>query len=365
MKKLSKPICIVICENFLKELQHVIEVENLQNIIAKTIPSCEFHLRDDWEEIIKKINQYREKYHVILLGGSCIIGLGSVPKEFHDLEYYRIECRDLFLNKSLLQKYVKEGAYIAIPNWLTNWKENIKTYGINQDIILSSFKDISKIALLDTGIYEGIEENLKEFSEYLQIPYEIIPIGLDFFTLHLKNILLEHEMKQILTEKKDEKLEQVISLLGVDSPSIENEEVGHVFILVTIWDDKIGPNLINFYPKKFPSKMEPDEISFQLFRAVESIYGKEKIKHAKGFSLEIDNIDMQGYLFFDKVLDPEARGKERQFMLAVLAPKINYFESMKISEILKMLSNKIKEDIDWNIIDYWEKVTNVLTNPVI
>jgi len=367
VKKISKPICIVICEHYLGELQSVIEIEKLQDIVPKTIPSCELHVREGWEDIIDNIGQLEKEYHIILFGGSCIVGLGDLPKELVNVDYYRIECRGLFVNKSLLKKFVTPGVYLATPGWLKNWTENIKVYGIDDKTIKKSFKKtVTKIVLLDTEIYDDSLQKLKEFSDYIGLAHEILPVGLDFFTMYVKKVLLEHEINHALEKGKNEELERAMKFLGIESaPSINGKEVQHVCIFLTIWDDKVGPQLVKYHPKELPMQMEPDEISFQLFRAVESIYGKEKIKHAKGFLLEIDNIDMQGYVFFDKIDDPNARGNERQFMLAAIAPKINYFESIKIAEIFKIMSSKIKEEIDWNIINYWEKVTNVLTNPVI
>jgi len=48
-------------------------------------------------------------------------------------------------------------------------------------------------------------------------------------------------------------------------------------------------------------------------------------------------------------------------MLGLIAPSINYLESLKIKAVLKELSPKIKEKKDWNIKFYWEKIVSVLS----
>jgi len=52
-------------------------------------------------------------------------------------------------------------------------------------------------------------------------------------------------------------------------------------------------------------------------------------------------------------------------MIAVIAPKINYFDSFKIKEIFRNLSLKLKKNEKWDIKTYWEDVSNVLSTPTL
>ena len=99
-----------------------------------------------------------------------------------------------------------------------------------------------------------------------------------------------------------------------------------------------------------------DDVVNQLFTVATSIYGHDKITKAEGVLLDIKNLNNRGYLFFDSYPDKNERYGEKQYMISVIAPKINYFHTLKIKEIFEDLSKKIKKKIDWNIEEYWKKI---------
>ncbi len=47
-------------------------------------------------------------------------------------------------------------------------------------------------------------------------------------------------------------------------------------------------------------------------------------------------------------------------MIDLVAPKIDYFDSLKIKEILEEISSKIKDQKEWNVENYWEKLLAIL-----
>jgi len=70
------------------------------------------------------------------------------------------------------------------------------------------FKESCKrLILLDTGIVPNIEQKLKDFSHYVDTPYEVVNIGLDYFQLFIDNIITTREAKERekITEQKLEK----------------------------------------------------------------------------------------------------------------------------------------------------------------
>ena len=48
-------------------------------------------------------------------------------------------------------------------------------------------------------------------------------------------------------------------------------------------------------------------------------------------------------------------------MLSVIAPNITYFDSLKIREVLKEISEKIKGKKDWDVKIYWEMILEILS----
>ncbi len=156
-----------------------------------------------------------------------------------------------------------------------------------------------------------------------------------------------------------EKIEK-LTIIGT-KPSISEESKHQVLLLYVVWHDSIGPELKSHFPILESAPFDLAKISTQLFQATVSIYGHEKISHAEGILINIDNINRNGYIYFDSYSDMNYRGGEKQYMIGVIAPRINYFESLKIKEIFIETSKTIKKKIDWDIEDCWKNITDILT----
>jgi CheY-like chemotaxis protein len=162
--------------------------------------------------------------------------------------------------------------------------------------------------------------------------------------------LIDNKIK-ILLSSVDEELQ----------PSLSISEEYPFCLLLVFWDDIAGPLLKTSYPPEGTCKIAISTIGKQLFHAATSIYGYEKITKAEGILLNVENIEKKGYLFFDSYPDKQERYGEKQYMLSVIAPNITYFDSLKIKEILKEISEKIKINQEWQIKDYWEMILVVLS----
>ncbi len=157
----------------------------------------------------------------------------------------------------------------------------------------------------------------------------------------------------------NEKIEVMISSLNL-TPSISEEEKSLVALLLVFWDDKSGPRLISNFPEDEETSISTEKVGQQLFHAVVSLYGYENITKAEGVLLRIENFKKNGYIFFDSFEDDTVRGGERRFMLSLIAPRINYFDSLKIKETFIEISSKIKQKQEWDVEYYWEKLSSGL-----
>ncbi len=90
---------------------------------------------------------------------------------------------------------------------------------------------------------------------------------------------------------------------------------------------------------------------------------KRSMTQAEGILLYIDNIKRSGYILFDAISDPSVRGGETQFMLGLIAPNINYLESLRIKKLFEEISEFVKNKNDWDIKQYWEKSIEILSSP--
>jgi len=165
-----------------------------------------------------------------------------------------------------------------------------------------------------------------------------------------------------LNNKIDESFSS--SNLKMKSP-IEGQREFFICLFLAFWDDKFGPELNQYFPEEKTFPIPLDDIVNQLFTVATSIYGHDKITKPEGVLLDIKNLKTRGYLFFDSYPDKKERFGEKQYMIAVIAPSINYFHTLEIKEIFIDLSEKIKNKNEWNIEEYWKKIYDLmLLNPI-
>ncbi|MBN1216141.1 MAG: response regulator [Candidatus Lokiarchaeota archaeon] len=145
----------------------------------------------------------------------------------------------------------------------------------------------------------------------------------------------------------------------------EKKTLEEIVLCWVIWDDVYGPKLKEYYTINNKLSYSIDKISFQLYNAAATVYGQEGFSKPEGILLNIDNIKRDGYIFFDSYPDENQRSGEQEFMLGIIALNINYFYSLKIKKILSELSEKIKNNKEYTLREYWESISDLLALPII
>lgn len=164
------------------------------------------------------------------------------------------------------------------------------------------------------------------------------------------------------TDLMDNKIKELLTSYQIEMKSSISEEESLPFcLLIVFWDDIEGPILRNSHPSEKKCHISISTLGKQLFHAATSIYGHDKITKAEGILLNIENIQKKGYIFFDAFPDKNERYGEKQYMLSIIAPNITYFDSLKVREVLKEISEKIKNNKNWEIESYWEKILAILS----
>lgn len=159
----------------------------------------------------------------------------------------------------------------------------------------------------------------------------------------------------------NEKFQDLLSSMDITmKPSLKEEERSEIVVLHVAWDDRIGPEVKKIYTLKEKQRYSIETIGYQLFNAASFIYGDQNMKNARGVLLDLDNINRQAYAYFDAIPDPEQRSGEQQYMIAVIAPKISYFESLKIREEIEKYIEIVKEKRELDLKALFDKVANVL-----
>ncbi len=195
---MNEKLSIIVCKNFADEVELIIKKNNMKNVeIVACIPECIYGEigQNDQLEAIKRCQETNNK--IIIIGGTCCTSLKKIVIDSEKCKIHRLEyCFELLTNRDIINQFVSEKTYLVTSGWLRNWEKNIGILGIDNEhakIILRKFA--VKIRLLDTGVFEDSLKKLEKFAEYVNLPYDCISVGLDFFSMFIEKDVLEWHLE--------------------------------------------------------------------------------------------------------------------------------------------------------------------------
>ncbi len=75
--------------------------------------------------------------------------------------------------------------------------------GFDRETVADYFgQSLRKLVLLDTGTNKNSREHLQNFAAFLNLPSEILSIGLDYHRLALSEIVASYNQRQLIQENK-------------------------------------------------------------------------------------------------------------------------------------------------------------------
>jgi len=181
---------IFICENFYPEYKNVLQSEGFEDVeICSFYSLCTFKGK---KAEVKKILARAQENHSILICSKYCEALKLLPDgrnvriEKGEYCFSHLTCNE-FINYLILQ-----GSYIISSGWLKNWKSNISDMGFDEETGRRFFQESNKqLVLLDSKTDDNSELYLKEFSSFAGLPYLIVPVELEGFSLMLKSFVFE------------------------------------------------------------------------------------------------------------------------------------------------------------------------------
>jgi signal transduction histidine kinase len=239
---MTSSLCFITCDYLYPEMKAAVESEGFSDVGVRAFPARCGRPPIQWEEITEIIHG-SDADHIEVFGCYCLQKLKDPPSP--DLSRCKIhlteQCFHMLCGKTLVNSLEQEGAYVLTPGWLSKWKQHIADWGFDRTTATEFFgQSLRKLLLLDTYTEKYPEKNLKEFSEFLNIPYEILPIGLDFHRRYLEKIIADHRHQE-LKQENDKLLHNsansamAMDLLGrVTQASTEVEVIQGIIELFTM-----------------------------------------------------------------------------------------------------------------------------------
>jgi len=104
-------------------------------------------------------------------------------------------CFSHLANDQFINYILQRGGYVIGLGWLNNWREHIEIAGFDKSTARKFYKEFCKeMIFFDAGIDESAESKLKELSEFLDLPYNIVPYELETIQMMIKSVVYEWKL---------------------------------------------------------------------------------------------------------------------------------------------------------------------------
>ena len=98
----------------------------------------------------------------------------------------------MFIGSRSLQEHLDACDFLVLPGWLDKWQENIldfKMNGLDPKVYFTQM--YSSIFVADTGFYPDIHKKISEFSKFTGLPYNVVPVDIEYFMISTENNILQ------------------------------------------------------------------------------------------------------------------------------------------------------------------------------
>jgi CheY-like chemotaxis protein len=176
------------------------------------------------------------------------------------------------------------------------------------------------------------------------------------------------DLVSVVKKKINTKVQKVPTLLALEklipSKTVPVEIVKELLhtsrsFFILAWNEIRGPELLEsiMNEKEVPYSIE--DVGEQLFNASIALYGHKWSSAAQGLLLRVENIQLDAYIYFDKLENIKIRGGYQQFMIGYITSTIPYLESLRIREICEDLAKQIKTESNWEMSEYWNRILSI------
>lgn len=221
---------LITCQNFQKELMEATDNQYDYYFHSPLCLNNKFNDSDIIQDIIDE-NDLND-YHLL-----CC----KLCKDSHKNTKSKVHSRDLcfyqVLNPKTVDHFIKNGYYLVTPGWIKRWSKYVKDeWQFSKEIAQMFFADsFTKVLLLDTQIYENIEYDLKEFCNFINKEYEILPVGLEYYKNYIA-LSTEAEVKKKKEVESNKIKNQLINftmsvelIKNMSSFTSENQIIDSIF----------------------------------------------------------------------------------------------------------------------------------------
>jgi hypothetical protein len=194
---LNSKLTLLVCENLEREVRAVQESECWENVEVLVCPAlcpAPENYAVTAQKVADATNRHPAQCLVVGCGGMRELA-GGVHEGPPQGRVAMASCFELLIGPQLASGWMRDGAFLLTPGWLGRWPEYIRVWGFDQATAREFFSEcVSRLVLLDSGVDPDSAQRLVEFASFVDRPAETVPVGLDYFRLHLAHLLLPWEL---------------------------------------------------------------------------------------------------------------------------------------------------------------------------
>jgi PAS domain S-box-containing protein len=182
------------CRNFLQEIKAVLAASpSLSGLDIETFTSsCRQNMQNS-KKLRRPLSPGAIAQEDPIIGGGCL--WGEIPSGNPALAP-RL-CFYLVAPAAMVDDLIAAGAYLMTPGWLQHWQGQMADWGFDQNTARQFFQEtIKKLVLLDTGVHPDSQAELSTMGDYLDLPVQSIPVGLDMLSLSLEHLAADLGQKR-------------------------------------------------------------------------------------------------------------------------------------------------------------------------
>ncbi len=190
--------------------------------------------------------------------------------------------------------------------------------------------------------------------------YIVKPFSFENLTQRIEKKIIESQANIIASDVIEGKLVKFWKLRE-DLP-IESDKIKYLYIFYVIWNEEKGASIIKFFPKNEIPSLNLKDIVIQLYDSLIKVYDFNKVFKSTKYSFRIIRDLIDAYILIDKKSNTEEATQIKikdTHMLCAIAPHFHYLQSERIKETLENLTDKIKNNDEWEIREEWEKLLQI------
>lgn len=285
----GQAVCLIACGQFEKEVVAALARPDLQGLETRVI-QVDCNLGEaEWPglgEIIGRLS--REGFRPVVIGGHCLF---REEKEYHGESGVGIvrksQCLEWFADELALDRLQYNRELPVLPGWVNEWESFVeRRFAGDRKKARAFFHDLGgRVVLLDTGVWPEAVEKVRAFAKFVQLPYQVFPVGMSLFSLNVYRAL--HELEAARPSGRQARDEEAagggrvsLSRLGLflDSLTLCQGEEEVVVKTVETFKDIFSPHQVAFYPEEVLQglkRQDRDCLSQAVSRETEYVWNKE------------------------------------------------------------------------------------------